>query len=62
MKLVFEKLDAACLGAYDLQVVLTEMSPSLAEGLLLHFLAEERLLCSSLAQLYSSNSGFMNSI
>jgi hypothetical protein len=53
MKLVFEKLDAAYLGVYDLQEVLTEMSPSLAAGLLLHFLAEECLLSSSLVQLCS---------
>lgn len=37
MNLVFKKLDAAYLGVYDLQVVLTEMSLSWAEGLHLHF-------------------------
>ena len=53
MKLVSEKLDAAFLGVYDLQAVLTEMSPSSAEGPLLHFLGEERSFSSSLVQLYS---------
>ncbi len=54
MKLVAVKLDAAFLGVYDRQAVLTEMSPGSAEGpLLLHFLGEERSLYSSLVQLYS---------